>query len=101
MEQKCLKTGVFVNETIYLDTAEQAVDIDFTLPDYCPDISKIFKCQAMPRIAAKGITDKPLNIEGLKNAQVLIFVVKFVMNILTAERLQEERWIFTAQYLLI
>lgn len=65
MEQKCLKTGVFVNETIYLDTAEQAVDIDFTLPDYCPDISKIFKCQAVPRIAAKGITDKTLNIEGV------------------------------------
>ena len=64
MEQKCLKTNVFVNETLFSDTTEQAIDIDFTLPDYCPDISKIFKCQSVPRIASKSINGRNLTLEG-------------------------------------
>ena len=64
MNDKCLKTSVFVNDTVYCETTEQAVDIDFTLPDYCPDISKIFKCQAVPRISSKGINGKTITIDG-------------------------------------
>ncbi len=63
-EEKCLKTSVYVNDTIYSESAEQAVDVDFTLPDYCPDISKIFKCQAVPRISSKGLSGKTLTIDG-------------------------------------
>ena len=54
MEQKVLKTNVYVNETIFSDNSEVAIDIDFTLPDYCQDISKIFKCQSVPRISSKS-----------------------------------------------
>ena len=64
MENKCLKTSVRVNDTVFSTTAEQAIDVDFTLPDYCNDISKIFKCQAVPRIASKGINGKTITIEG-------------------------------------
>ena len=64
MNDKCLKTSVFVNDTVFCENTEQAVDIDFTLPDYCPDISKIFKCQAMPRISSKGITGKTATVDG-------------------------------------
>ena len=64
MEQKCLKTSVFVNETLFNETLEIAVDSDFTLPDYCPDISKIFKCQAVPRVAAKSINGRTVTVEG-------------------------------------
>lgn len=64
MNDKCLKTSVFVNETVYCETTEQAVDIDFTLPDYCPDITKIFKCQAVPRISSKGISGKTITLDG-------------------------------------
>lgn len=64
MEQKCLKTNVYVNDTLFSDSTEQAIDIDFTLPDYCPDISKIFKCQSVPRIASKSVNGKNITIDG-------------------------------------
>jgi len=64
MNDKCLKTSVFVNDTVYCENLEQAVDIDFTLPDYCPDIAKIFKCQAMPRISSKGLNGKIITLDG-------------------------------------
>ncbi len=65
MEEKCLKTSVYVNDTVFTDSLEQAIDVDFTLPDFCPDISKIFKCQAEPRIASKSINGKTVTIEGI------------------------------------
>ena len=43
MEEKILKTDVFVNDTVFNESTEQPIDVDFTLPDFCPDISKIFK----------------------------------------------------------
>lgn len=62
--EKILKTNVYFNDTEFCDTTEQAIDVDFTLPDYCADISKIFKCQAVPRISSKGINGKTVNIDG-------------------------------------
>lgn len=62
--EKILKTNVYFNDTVFCDTTEQAIDVDFTLPDYCPDILKIFKCQAVPRISSKGINGKTVNIDG-------------------------------------
>ena len=64
MDNKALKTGVYYNENIISDTCEQPIDVDFTLPDYCPDISKIFKCRAVARVVAKGITGKNITIDG-------------------------------------
>ena len=71
MEQKCLKTSVYVNDTLYSDSAEVAIDVDFSLPDYCPDISKIFKCRAVPRISSKGISGRSITIEGVVNISLL------------------------------
>lgn len=65
MEQKCLKTSVYFNDTVFNDSLEQAIDVDFSLPDFCPDISKIFKCQAEPRIASKSINGRTITIEGV------------------------------------
>ena len=64
MDEKALKTSVYVNDTVFCDSSEVAIDVDFTLPDYCPDISKIFKCRAVPRIASKGINGKNINLDG-------------------------------------
>ncbi len=64
MQQKCLKSDIYVNETIACETVEQAIDVDFSLPDYCPDISKIFKCNAVPRIASKSVNQGTVTIDG-------------------------------------
>ncbi len=65
MDNKALKTGVFYNQNIFCDTCEQPIDVDFTLPDYCPDISKIFKCKAVARITSKGINGKNITVDGM------------------------------------
>jgi len=70
-EGKCLKTSVFINDTICREATEQAIDVDFTLPDYCPDITKIFKCQAVPRISSKGVNGKTVTIDGTVMLTVL------------------------------
>ncbi len=64
MDNKALKTGVYYNENIFNDTCEQPVDVDFTLPDYCPDISKIFKCKAVTRITSKSINGNNITVDG-------------------------------------
>ncbi len=64
MDNKALKTGVYYNENIFCDTCEQPIDVDFTLPDYCPDISKIFKCRACARITSKSISGKNVTVDG-------------------------------------
>ncbi len=64
MSDKCLKSDIYINEIQFCDTLEQAVDIDFNLPDYCPDIAKIYKCNAQPRICNKSVNGNTVTIEG-------------------------------------
>lgn len=64
MEHKNLKTSVFSLDTVFSESAEQPIDIDFTLPDYYADISKILKCRAVSRISSKGINGSGISIEG-------------------------------------
>lgn len=51
--------------------AEQNVDLDFTLPDYCPDIEKILKCSLIPQIYSRNLTGGQLVIDGMSTIQVL------------------------------
>ena len=64
MENKSLKADVYTNENVWVDNCEQPIDIEFTLPEYCPDISKIFKCKTATRIASKSLNDKSITIDG-------------------------------------
>lgn len=64
MESKLLKTDVCFNKNIFSEVLEQPIDVDFTLPDYCPDISKIFKCRAVPMITSKSMNGKSITIDG-------------------------------------
>ncbi len=64
MEDKCMKTSVFTLETVFKDAAEVPIDIDFNLPDYCPEVSRILKCRAVPRIAAKSANGRSVTVDG-------------------------------------
>ena len=64
MENNILKVPVYTECTVCRETAEVPIDIDFTLPDYCPAVSRIFKCAVNPRIASKSISGSSANIEG-------------------------------------
>ena len=55
-----------------LDTvAEQPVDIDLTLPDYCPDIERILSCTLIPKVYRTNVSGDRLNIEGGACVRVL------------------------------
>lgn len=71
MEQKNLKTCVFSVDTVLNDSAEIPIDIDFTLPDYYADISKILKCCAIPRISSKNLNGNTITVEGCVTVTVI------------------------------
>ena len=71
MEQKNLKTPVFANETVFSESAEQPIDVDFTLPDYCPDVTKILKCRAVSRISSKAANGRSITVDGTVTITVI------------------------------
>ena len=71
MEQKNLKTSVFSTNTVFCESAEQPIDIDFTLPDYYADISKILKCRAISRISSKNLSGNHISVEGCITVTVI------------------------------
>ncbi len=44
-----------LTETVFSGTQEQSVELEYILPDYFPDIFKLIKCRAVPRIVSKNI----------------------------------------------
>ena len=56
---------------VYKDNAEQTVDADFTLPDYCPDIRKILKCCIEPQIDSRNIVGDRLVVSGTSLVRVI------------------------------
>lgn len=51
--------------------SEQPVDIDFTLPDYCPDIEKLLRCKLTPKIYSRNLSGGQLQLEGNTVVSVL------------------------------
>lgn len=52
------------SEVLFDGCQEQPIDLDFSLPDYCPDIKRILKCQVYPQINVKNITSDRLDVDG-------------------------------------
>ncbi len=54
----------FTASRVILDTScEQAVERDFVLPDYYPDIFRILKCRVTPKILSHSINGEKLTFE--------------------------------------
>ena len=67
-----IKKDIFATDEIFFEGCqEQAVDLDFNLPDYCPDIQKILKCQVYPQITSRGLSSNRLDIDGNAIVKVL------------------------------
>jgi len=65
MDLKVTKFGVTVGDIIYDQMSEQSIDTEFTLPDYCPDISRILKCRVKTRVSSKSINGTQIAIDGI------------------------------------
>lgn len=51
-------------DTVSSETMECPVDIEYSLPDYCPDVQKILKCIPYPEISSYSFTQDKLMCEG-------------------------------------
>lgn len=71
MEYSLLKKTISVKEIVFDGCSEQPVDLDLTLPDYCPDILRILKCRVTPKILTKSISGDRLDIEGTAEIKIL------------------------------
>ncbi len=71
MEITVSKQAATVNCTLFEQSTEQAIDTDFTLPDYCPDIERVLKCRVVPRLISKSISGDTLNIDGVATATLI------------------------------
>lgn len=69
MEEKAI---VCVDEVVFDGQTEQGVELDYVLPDYCPDIFKVLSCTLDPAIVSyNAASDGRLNIDGVVYIKVL------------------------------
>lgn len=62
---------IAVRNLVFEGCQENPIDMEFSLPDYCPDIQKILKCQVRPSISARNISGDRLNIDGTINIRMI------------------------------
>lgn len=66
------RNAVHIDETIFDGQTEQGVELDYVLPDYCPDIFKILSCTLSPGLTSRSITsDGKLALDGIVYIKVL------------------------------
>ncbi|MBP1559644.1 MAG: DUF3794 domain-containing protein [Oscillospiraceae bacterium] len=63
MEFKVNREEITALEVIFDDMQEQAVELDYVLPDYYPEIFKIIKCMSNPSILSYSVNGSRLTYE--------------------------------------
>ena len=76
MDLKLSKETIAVKETVLDNCYEQAVETDYILPDYYPDIFRVLKCRIMPRIVSHSIIGNDLSGDSKKLSYELEAVIK-------------------------
>ncbi|MDQ5983502.1 MAG: hypothetical protein RUMPE_00526 [Eubacteriales bacterium SKADARSKE-1] len=71
MEYNINKEELGVCKVAFEGCSEQSIDLDFNLPDYCPDIQRILKCHVCPKISARTIVNDRLNVEGISTVSLM------------------------------
>lgn len=64
MDLQLIRREINVSKDVLAEQAEQAIDLEFTLPDYCPKIEKIIKCTLTPRIGNVSYSGSTLTADG-------------------------------------
>ena len=65
------KETISVKNLVFDGCQEVPVDLDFSLPDYCPDIQKILKCSVCPKVSSRNISGDRLNIDGNIDVKII------------------------------
>ena len=64
MEYNLTKNSVMTAGWLLDTVSEEPVDVDVTLPDYCPDIERILKCCLIPKVYMANVSGDRLNVDG-------------------------------------
>lgn len=64
MELMVNKEAVTINEVVYDGCVQQPVSCDLMLPDYCPDILRVLRCDIDPKVMSKQVIGEKLVIDG-------------------------------------
>lgn len=64
MDSEMSRIPIAINRPVFDGNSEQPIDLDIALPDYCPDIARILKCQAVPQVTARSLVGDRLTVEG-------------------------------------
>lgn len=59
------------SETVHESTAEQSLDADISLPDYCPEIRRILKCTVTPNINSVTNNSGRVTADGAVTVRIL------------------------------
>lgn len=59
------------SETVHESTAEQSLDADISLPDYCPEICRILKCTVIPNVTSVTNNSGRITADANVNVRVL------------------------------
>ena len=71
MEYRVMKGEIPVCETILDTSAEQPIDLDFSLPDYCPDIARIIETDGKVYLHSRELRDGKAEVSGTVRVTVL------------------------------
>ncbi|GMB10516.1 MAG: DUF3794 domain-containing protein [Candidatus Improbicoccus devescovinae] len=71
MNYNISKTAFCALDNMFNAKDEIPIDFDFTLPDYCPDIGRILKCQVTPVTLVRNLNVDRLNTEGIVRVELL------------------------------
>lgn len=58
-------------ENIHESTAEQSLDADISLPDYCPEIRKILKCTVIPNVTAVSNNSGRITVDAAASVKII------------------------------
>lgn len=73
MDLETTKRKITTTKKLYEKKSEYPIDCEFTLPDYCPDIERILKCNVTPRISNLSVLSDSAQVEI--NATVCVLYV--------------------------
>ena len=71
MDFKVNREALSVSEGVYDGVSEQAVELDYILPDYYPDIFKVLKCQLTPTVVSYNTSSDKLTYDAVALIRVL------------------------------
>jgi LysM domain. len=67
------KQAVPISEKVFFDRIDKELEFDAVLPEYCPNIAKVVKLDAYPKLESKNIDQNNIYVEG-----VIIFKLIYI-----------------------